>query len=202
MDMSIKKLALIFIALMITLVHVNYVKTSDRIKKASEPVRFPAPEAISQVETEPIIEAVVEPIVETAPEDDRIYYDVPYDIETQQEIIKICSEYDMPYELILGVIYVESSFRSDVLGDGGNSFGLMQIQPRWWSKTMAREGVTDLLDPLQNIRCGCAILQELKNRYGTDYRALQAYNTGKPDTKNGYADKVYKYVGELTEVEI
>ena len=95
------------------------------------------------------------------------------------------------------MISVESSFRPSVIGDGGNSFGLMQIQPRWWSETMEREGVTNLLDPLQNIRCGCAILRELKDKYGTEYRALQAYNTGRPNTNNGYAEKVYRHVGGL-----
>ena len=67
---------------------------------------------------------------------------------------------------------------------------------------MEREGITDLLDPLQNIRCGCAILQQLKKIYGTEYRALQAYNTGKPNTNNGYAEKVYQRVDALTVAEV
>jgi hypothetical protein len=169
---------------------------------SSEPVTLSAPEATSpqvEPETETLSSPIeTEPIIEPDPESDYIFYNVPFDIETQKEIIKICSEYDISYELILGIITVESSFRPHVLGDGGKSFGLMQIQPQWWSKTMEREGVTNLLDPLQNIRCGCAILRELNDMYGTEYRALQAYNTGRPDTNNGYAESVYRYIGELT----
>lgn len=155
---------------------------------SSEPVIVSAPETSSQ-------DSPLPSPTETAPK--YTFYDVPLDLDTQKEIIKICSEYDFSYELILGMISVESTFRPGIIGDGGNSFGLMQIQPRWWSETIEREGVTNLLDPLQNIRCGCAILRELKNKYGTEYRALQAYNTGRPDTNNGYAEKVYKAVGDL-----
>lgn len=127
-----------------------------------------------------------------------IYYDVPLDVDTQREIADVCSEYNLTYELILSVISVEcASFEPDTLGDGGASFGLMQIQPKWWSETMAREGVTNLLDPIQNIKCGCAILRDLTKKYGTVYRALQYYNTGDADSNNGYADKVYRAMGEL-----
>ena len=205
--MDIKNLLTILFALMLTLVFVGCAANADltNIEESSEPVIVPATETTSdtspQVETEPettISQVETEATIETDPEDDYIFYDVPFDVDTQKEIIKICSEYDISYELILGVISVESTFRPGAIGDGGNSFGLMQIQPRWWSKTMEREGVVDLLDPLQNVRCGCAILQYLKNTYGTEYRALQAYNTGNPNSNNGYAEKVYRQVDALT----
>ena len=205
--MDIKNLLTILFAFMLTLVFVGCAANADPIKveESSEPVIVPATETISdtspQEETEPettISQVETEATIETDPEDDYIFYDVPFDLDTQKEIIKICSEYDISYELVLGIISVESTFRPSAIGDGGNSFGLMQIQPRWWRKTMDREGVSDLLDPLQNIRCGCAILQYLKNTYGTEYRALQAYNTGNPNSNNGYAEKVYRQVDALT----
>lgn len=170
---------------------VVYINKSSNNAVTSEPVIVSAPETSSQ-------DSPLPSPTETAPEPKYTFYDVPLDLDTQKEIIKICSEYDLKYELILGVISVETDFRPKVVGDGGNSFGLMQIQPRWWSETIEREGVTNLLDPLQNIRCGCAILRELKEKYGTEYRALQAYNTGRPNTNNGYADKVYRHIDELT----
>lgn len=205
--MDIKNLLTILFALMLTLVFVGCAANvnSVNVEESSEPVIVPATETISdtspQIETEPEAtssQVESEATKETDPEDDYIFYDVPFDLDTQKEIIKICSEYDLSYELILGMISVESTFRPGTIGDGGNSLGLMQIQPRWWSKTMEREGVSDLLDPLQNIRCGCAILRYLKDTYGTEYRALQAYNTGNPNTNNGYAEKVYRHMSELT----
>ena len=191
---SIKVIALIMAILLILyyVIAVIFESLNDDVA-ASETVS----ETSSQVEPLPS-PTETESTIETLPEPKYTLYDVPLDLDTQKEIIKICSEYDFSYELILGVISVESSFRPKVIGDGGNSFGLMQIQPKWWSEIMDREGVTNLSDPLQNVRCGCAILRELKNRYGTEYGALQAYNTGRPNTNNGYAEKVYQHIDELT----
>lgn len=194
--MDVKKLLIILFSLMLAVVLVACVINAHSVEVIEEPVI--EAEAETEETTSPTSSQVeTESTIETDPEDDYIFYDVPFDIDTQKEMIKICSEYGFSYELILGMISVESSFRPNVLGDGGNSFGLMQIQPRWWSETMEREGVTDLLDPLQNVRCGCAILRELKDKYGTEYRALQAYNTGRPNTNNGYAEKVYRHMSDL-----
>ena len=197
--MDVKKLLIILFSLMLAVVLVGCVinaHSAEVIEESTEP--FIEAEAETEDTTSATSSQVeTEPTIETDPEDDYIFYDVPFDIDTQKEMIKICSEFGFSYELILGMISVESSFRPEVLGDGGKSFGLMQIQPRWWSETMEREGVTDLLDPLQNVRCGCAILRELKDKYGTEYRALQAYNTGRPNTNNGYAEKVYRHMSDL-----
>lgn len=219
--MNFKNLLPILIAIVLTLVFFWCISNADfvDVEESSDTVIVSTTEIISdtspqietdvetsfqteieteiETETETEIETEIESTTETAPEDDYIFYDVPFDIDTQKEIMKICSEYGFYYELILGMISVESAFRPDVIGDGGNSFGLMQIQPQWWGEIMEREGVTNLLDPLQNIRCGCAILRELKDKYGTEYRTLQAYNTGRPDTNNGYAEKVYRHVSDL-----
>lgn len=154
------------------------------------------PESTTAVKTESTSETTTEP------ESEYTFYDVPFDVDTQKQIADICSEYGLEYELILGVISVESSFKSDTIGDGGKSFGLMQIQPKWWGDLMAQEGITDILDPLQNIRCGCAILNELQTKYGSEYRALQSYNTGNADSKNGYAEKVYRHIDKLVVLEV
>ena len=194
--MVIKKI-LITLGLFACVFGIIAYKSATQYEELSEPVIIPVSETISEVQVQE--QDQVEPIVETAAEDDYTFYDVPFDIETQKEIIKICEEFNLSYETVLGIIFVESSFRPTVMGDNGNSYGLMQIQPKWCKAIMEREGITDLLEPLQNIRCGCAIMRDLINRYGTEYRALQAYNTGKPDSNNGYADKVYKYANGLKE---
>ena len=147
-------------------------------------------------------EPTTEPITEEKVEAEYVFYDVPFNKETQKQMSDICSEYGLEYELILGIISVESTFKSDTIGDGGNSFGLMQIQPKWWGDLMVQENITDILDPLQNIRLGCAILNELQTKHGSEYRALQAYNTGNADSKNGYAEKVYRHIGELVVLEV
>ena len=178
--------------------------TLDHKAEASVTATIPATDFSSEAPIEDIDEVKSRSTPKSTPKPEPTYtlYDVPFNKDTQLEIIEICNEYDISYELILGVISVEcTTFEPNTIGDGGNSFGLMQIQSKWWSDIMTREGVTNLLDPLQNIRCGCAIINELKRMYGTEYRALQAYNTGRPDTNNGYADNVYRSIGELSKLK-
>ena len=183
-DKILKFIAFILAIIVVILVYAISLRENDQAVASELASSTPLP---SSTETVQEIEVVK-----------YIYYDVPFDVDTQREITDVCSEYNLTYELILGVISVEcASFEPNTLGDGGNSFGLMQIQPKWWSETMAQEGVTNLLDPIQNVRCGCAILRDLCKKYGTVYRALQYYNTGDADSNNGYADKVYQAMDDL-----
>lgn len=105
--------------------------------------------------------------------------DVPLGYEEQEALYGACEEFSVDYPLMLALIERETHFKNEV-GDGGNSYGYCQIQPRWWSETAESIGVTDLMDPSGNFRTGCAILTHLLDVYGcgnlTD--ALTAYNTG------------------------
>ena len=121
----------------------------------------------------------------------KYVYNIPIDDELQLQIYEICDEYGVDNSLIFAMMYVESRYIADKIGDNGNSYGLLQIQPRWWSATMDQVGATDLLNPIENVKTGCAIIQYLYSLYGDERSVLQAYNTGKPYTDNGYANKVY-----------
>lgn len=104
---------------------------------------------------------------------------VPLSYEEQEALYGACEEFSMDYPLMLALIERETHFKNEI-GDGGNSYGYCQIQPRWWSKTAESIGVTDLMEPEGNFRTGCAILTHLLDVYGcgnlTD--ALTAYNSG------------------------
>ena len=103
----------------------------------------------------------------------------------------------MEYELALAVIEQETGFRN-LVGDGGDSVGYMQIQRRWWSELMADIGAEDLTDPVDNFRTGCAILQELLDKYESTEDALSAYNTGKPGStkySRSVLEKLENYYG-------
>lgn len=107
------------------------------------------------------------------------FYPVPLSAEVQRCIKAICAEEGIDPAVIIAMIEVESNYDSDTLGDGGNSFGLMQIQPRWHSERMQALGVTDLLDPKQNVTVGIDVLAELVAKYdGNIEMALVAYNAG------------------------
>jgi hydroxymethylpyrimidine pyrophosphatase-like HAD family hydrolase len=116
--------------------------------------------------------------------------------EMQALLYEACGETGVDYELALAVIRKESTYQN-VMGDGGESYGYMQVQPRWHRARMDRLGVTDLMDPLSNFRVGCDYLAELLGKYELE-AALTAYNTGSPG-HNEYADIVIGYWEELND---
>jgi soluble lytic murein transglycosylase-like protein len=77
-------------------------------------------------------------------------------------------------ELVLAVVGVESAFKPDAVSHKGAQ-GLMQLMPG-----TARElGVTDAMDPAQNLDGGTRYLRMLLAKYGGDVgKALAAYNAG------------------------
>jgi len=107
-----------------------------------------------------------------------VYWDVPLS-EAMQDYIRMLSvEYSVPEELILAMIEVESSFRPSVVSSTGD-YGYMQINEcnHEWLKDEL--GVTDFLDPYQNILCGVYLLSgHLEKTDGDIVKALMRYNNG------------------------
>ena len=148
---------------------------------------IPEPEAHPE---EPIPEPVEEPAVVAEP----VYYDVKLSRDLQDVLRRVCEETGVAFELALSVIWKETNFRN-IMGDGGKSYGYMQVQPKWHSGRMEKLGVDDLMDPESNFRVGCDFLAELLNRYPLA-SALAYYNSGSPRV-NRYAEKVMTYMEEL-----
>lgn len=143
------------------------------------------------IEPEPISEPLEAPVSVAAPLVE--YYDVPLDEGLQDHIFALCDASGIDPVIIFAMIRVESMFKPDVIGDGGNAFGLMQIQPRWHQERMDDLGVTDLLDPYQNISVGFDFLLELYEHYDSIDIALAVYNGGPraaDDKNNRYVAKV------------
>ena len=89
------------------------------------------------------------------------YFDVPLSEDLQNHIFMVCESYGIDPTIVIAMIQRESNFVIDIVGDNGNSFGLMQIQPRWHSARMEKLGCTDLLNPYQNVNVGVNYLAEL-----------------------------------------
>ena len=163
-----------------------------------QPAPAPAPEPAEipplVIEEAPIEEPEIEvKAVENVY--DPVREDIPLDAETQRLLYPACLKTGIRYELALAVIWQETDFRN-IMGDGGESFGYLQVQPRWHSERMERLGVSDLLDPYGNFLVGCDYLAELVGKYDTE-EALTAYNSGKPGNSE-YAQSVLNYMKILT----
>lgn len=108
------------------------------------------------------------------------YYDsIPLDKELQNYIIKQAHANGIQPQIVMAMIERESDYDTACMGDGGESYGLMQIQPKWHNERMKKLGCTDLLDPYQNVTVGIDYLCELLSRYDGDMaKALVGYNQG------------------------
>ena len=147
-------------------------------------VPSPSKRFAQEEETTPIYEAEVV---------DYYIYDVPLACEIQHYIGSLCEDYGVDSALVMAIIKVESNYRIDVIGDSGNSYGLMQIQAKWHGKRMERLGVTDLLNPYENVTVGVDyIAEKLHEGLGVEW-ALMAYNGG-----NDYANRKVAN-GEVTD---
>lgn len=103
--------------------------------------------------------------------------DIPLSCGLQEELYGACEEFGVDYYIMIALIEKETRF-TNVIGDGGASYGYCQIQPRWWSGLMAEIGATDLMIPKDNFRTACAIMAKLTRLYHTTEGALVAYNQG------------------------
>jgi soluble lytic murein transglycosylase-like protein len=79
----------------------------------------------------------------------------------------------LPSELISAVMAAESGYRPDAVSPSG-ALGLMQLMP----DTAHALGVSDPLDPLQNVLGGSEYLRQQLQRFGSVEKALAAYNAG------------------------
>jgi soluble lytic murein transglycosylase len=92
------------------------------------------------------------------------------------------SRADLPIELVLALIQVESSGYNFAVSRVG-AMGLMQLMPATAEGVARRIGLrwvgsAMLFDPVSNVRLGVPYLRELLDRYGSVTTALAAYNWG------------------------
>jgi hypothetical protein len=106
--------------------------------------------------------------------------------EIQSQITQTALQYGVPPSLALAVAKQESGFNpnrvSPVNNDGTRDYGVMQLN----SNNLAAWGVTNPLDPTQNINAGVSYLAQLLQQYNGDQAsALAAYNAGPSKVASG-----------------
>jgi len=117
-------------------------------------------------------------LIAAVPTPTRPDYDSAYPRYSNQQIHRAISWYAGKYRLdpalLRAVIKTESGFRQHAVSHKG-AVGLMQLTPA----TAATLRVSDIYDPIQNIRGGAKQLRHLLNLYQGDLPlALAAYNAG------------------------
>ncbi|MCL2579779.1 MAG: lytic transglycosylase domain-containing protein [Oscillospiraceae bacterium] len=106
--------------------------------------------------------------------------EVPLSYNLQRYIFERSAQLGLEYELILALIWRESTFRVEAMNinrNGTQDSGLMQINDvnRGW--LYDQHGIYNLMDPHQNIDAGTYMIADLLSRYSESY-ALMAYQLG------------------------
>lgn len=139
-----------------------------------------------------------------------IDYPVPLDDEVRALTVDICSEYHIDPAIVFAMMDVESDYNANAMGDRGQAFGLLQVQPRWHGDRINRLECWDLYDPENNVTVAVDYLSELLDKYdGNIEMALTAYNRGaygaqrdlfsKGIYESEYSGKVLEEAQKLTE---
>ena len=142
--------------------------------------------------------------------DVTISYPVPLDEEVQAFVVDVCEEHHIDPAIVFAMMDVESDYDTHAVGDRGQAFGLLQVQPRWHGERINRLKCWDLYDPQNNVAVAVDYLDELLDKYEGDIEmALTAYNRGAYGAQNDlfskgiyeseYSRKVLTEAQKLTE---
>ena len=135
--------------------------------------------------------------------------DVPLESETQWAIFEQCGQDTDLFCAVMAIATVESGFDPQMVGDGGDSIGMMQINTCWHTGRMEALGVTDLTDPVQCAAVAIDYLLELEGELSAgpgDHKLYIGYNAGpskaKRTSSTNYSREVMTvYQGYLEELE-
>jgi len=113
------------------------------------------------------------------------YFDCPLSEELQDYIFELCADAEVPVSLVIAIIDKESEFKSDAISKTGD-WGYMQINEcnhDWLAETY---GISDFLDPRDNIFGGVMILRSLCSKYENPHRIAMSYNMGENGAKKAW----------------
>lgn len=133
--------------------------------------------------------------------------DVPISEDLQEFIFYLSEGYEIDFTFVMALIQQESSFRADAISES-NDYGLMQVNEKNHALITETLGVTDFLEPYNNVRSGMFILRKLFEKYETPEKVLMAYNLGESGAarlwENGifeinYSKSVFQYQQKFNE---
>ena len=113
-----------------------------------------------------------------------------------RSIQRSCSIYDIEPELVMALIFKESSVNPQAESVAG-CVGLMQVNYNVWKDELKLRSYHNTFEIAVNIDTGCRILRRYRDKYDNWNDALNDYSGGKV----GYADQVMRLANELVVME-
>ena len=166
--------------------NVRYLETENGFKKlhrvideTEEPTIKPTKQPKSIVKTTKTTKQPTKKQSSSSSTSTKLYTNIPLSARFQKYIDGKCKSYGISTNVVMGCIRTESNFQTQIMGDNGKAYGLMQVQKQWHRERMKKVGATNLLDPYDNVAVGIDYLAELYKIYnGNWHKALMAYNGG------------------------
>lgn len=122
---------------------------------------------------------------------DFIPMDVPLDESIQEFVFYLCKGYNIEFTFAMALIQQESTFNPNAVSGTGD-YGLMQINKMNFESLEKVLGISDFLDPYNNVRAGMYILRTLFEKYETPSKVLMAYNMGETGASKLWVQGVYE----------
>ena len=165
---------------------VRYLETENGIRKlhrvideTEEPTIKPTKQPKSIAKTTKTTKQPTKKQSSSSSTSTKLYTNIPLSARFQKYIDGKCKSYGISTNVVMGCIRTESNFQTQIMGDKGKAYGLMQVQKQWHRARMKKVGATNLLDPYDNVAVGIDYLAELYKIYnGNWHKALMAYNGG------------------------
>lgn len=117
--------------------------------------------------------------------------DVPLSEDIQRFIYYLSAAYEIDYPLVLAIIERESQFDADTISPT-NDYGLMQINRINHAQLNKELGVSNFLEPYQNIKAGMFMLRKLFEKYEAVDTVLMAYNMGESGAKKLWSNGIFE----------
>lgn len=134
---------------------------------------------------------------------------VPLDSDVQEFIYYLSKGYNMDFTFVMAIIQQESGYQPGAVSNT-DDYGLMQINKVNHGYITDEIGVTNYLDPYENVRAGMFILRKLFEKYETPEKVLMAYNLGESGAKalwdkgvfeTNYSKSVQRIQSELNNMK-
>jgi len=124
-----------------------------------------------------------------AVEKEQTYYNIPLEEQYQDFVFDMCEKYDVPVEIVLGIMCQESKYDFMAVSSDKQCVGIMQVNRIHYDELNKQLGITDLRNPQQNIESGIYIFSNLLHKYGDCHKALVCYNCGEQGAKDKLSSK-------------